>query len=104
MAADYESVEARLRAYIAPNAPQTRAENDAFEQAVEAQADYEDRAAESDAQVPMGVSGYSAGNFSVNYGHARSGEFDQFSISPYARAILQNAGLLRHAMPVARRL
>lgn len=103
MAADYESVEARLRAYIAPNAPQTRAENDAFEQAVEAQVEYES-AAEGDAQVPMGVSGYSAGNFSVNYGHARSGEFDQFSISPYARAILQNAGLLRHSMPVARRL
>lgn len=104
MAADYENVEARLKAYIAPNAPQTAAENYAFEQAVEAQMEYEERSAEGDAQIPMGVAGYTAGNFSVNYARARSGEFDQFSISPYARAILQTAGLLRHAMPVARRL
>lgn len=101
MAAYYESVEARLRAYIAPNAPQTAAENDAFEQAVEAQAEYESAAG----GVPDGVQSFSIGDFSATMAGGSGGAgYTRSTLSQHAWAILYNAGLIRHAMPVARRL
>lgn len=102
MAADYESVEARLKAYIAPNAPQTSEQNDAFEQAVEAQAEYESAAGGG---IPEGVQAFSIGDFSATMAGASGGSgYTRATLSPHAWAILFNAGLIRHAMPVARRL
>lgn len=100
----YDSVEARLTAYIAPNTPRTKAQKDAFELAVEAQMEYEQSAAL--AGVPAGVSSFSLGDFSATLSSgAASPGYTRETISPYAWALLHNAGLLRRgAIPTARRV
>lgn len=101
--ATYDSVYEQLMAYIHPNMPVTKAQTKAFDSAVEAQLKYEN-AHEDEQQIPGGISGFSIGNYSVNYSGARVNQYTQFTLSPAAYAYLFNAGLLRHAMPVARRL
>ena len=96
-----ERVAERLRAYIHPNVAETDAQEAAFDAAVDAQLTHEQ--AWNVGEIPEGVKSFSVGNYSVTLDEsadtgARGG------ICPAARAILFNAGLLRRAMPVAKRL
>lgn len=100
----YDSVEARLKAYIAPNTPRTNAQKQVFELAVEAQVEYESAQMQG---IPAGAQSYSMSNdgvsVSVTYAGAGAGYSEQ-TLSPYAWALLKNAGLLRRgAIPTARR-
>ena len=97
-AALVEEVRARLLALIAPNRPDDAPE--AFEAAVLAQAGYEADHGDALDAARRGVRSFSVGGYSESYGDgaARDG------LSPHARALLFNAGLLRRSLPVARRL
>lgn len=99
-----DSVRARLTAYIAPNTPRTDAQEQAFELAVEAQAEYESAQMQG---VPVGAQSYSMSNdgVSVSVTYAGAGAaYSEQTLSPYAWALLKNAGLLRRgAIPTARR-
>lgn len=99
----YESVEARMTAYIAPNTPRTKAQQEAFELAVDAQVEYEK--AEQSSGIPTGVDSFKLGDFSAEMKAASaSSAYTRDTLSPYAWALLHNAGLLRRgAIPVARR-
>ena len=102
---NYESVQARLTAYIAPNTPVTQAQKQAFGEAVKVQAEYESAQMQG---IPAGAQSYSMSNdgvsVSVTYAGAGAGYSEQ-TLSPYAWALLKNAGLLRKgAIPTARRL
>ena len=105
MAIDLEdSVRARLTAYIAPNTACTAAQKQAFEDAVEAQEDYENEIMA--AGIPEGVASFSIGDFSAEMksGSASYG-YTKETLSPYAWALLFNAGLLRRgSLPIVRRL
>lgn len=103
-----ESVRARLAAYIAPNKPRTDSQRQAFETAVEAQAEYE-RETSGIQGVVRGASGYSVSNdgvtVSVTGSAAVGAAYTESTLNPYAWAMLMNAGLLRKgAIPVARRM
>lgn len=97
----YDSVEARLTAYIAPNVPSTNAQKQAFELAVEAQAEYEKEMS----AIPAGMESFKLGDFSAEVkSPAAYAEYTQDTLHPYAWALLYNAGLLRKgAIPTARR-
>lgn len=103
----YDSVEARLKAYIAPNTPRTTAQREAFELAVEAQVEHEK--AQANAQIgPAGAQSYSLSNdgvsMSVTYASAAGAAYTESTLHPYVWALLNNAGLLRKgAIPTARR-
>ena len=99
----YDSVQARLTAYIAPNTPRTSAQKEAFELAVEAQVEYEK--AEQSSGLPAGIDAFKLGDFSAEMKTASaSAVYSRDTLSPYAWALLYNAGLLRRgAIPVARR-
>lgn len=99
-----DSVRERLKAYIYPNVVVSGSDQEAaFEDAVAAQVAFEQRSASED--VPFGdVQSYSIGNYSVTYRSAPTGEYTRATLSPATWAILFNAGLLVHALPVARRL
>lgn len=99
-----DAVRERLTAYIYPNKARTLAQQDAFEEAVEAQVEYE-------TENPMnsmlsGAVSVSNDGMSVSYASqgGRSAMYTQATVSPAAYAILFNAGLLRSAIPRARRL
>lgn len=96
-----DAVRERLTAYIYPNKARTRAQQDAFEEAVEAQMEYE-KSSEAES-LPANVQSMTIGKYSVSLKDGQS-EYTRGSISPAAWAILFNAGLLRRALPVARRL
>lgn len=98
-----DSVRERLTAYIYPNRPASTAQEKAFEAAVAAQVEYEQRNAETD--VPESLSAFAIGDFSVTAREAsRSAAYTLETLSPYAWALLKNAGLLKGTLPVARRL
>lgn len=97
-----EHIEERLRAYIHPNAVDTAEREEAFESAVDAQLAYE--SANEGGELPGNVRSFSVGNYSVTLDDSATGADGQASVCPAAWAILFNAGLLRHALPVARRL
>lgn len=104
----YDSVEARLKAYIAPNTPRTAAQKTAFEQAVEAQMEHE-KTLSGGLAGPAGAQSYSMQNdgvsVSVTYAAASGAAYTERSLHPYAWALLNNAGLLRRgAIPAARRV
>ena len=109
MAIDIEdSVRARLTAYIAPNVPRTKAQTDAFEDAVTAQIDYEEMLSASQS-APYGAQSYSVSNdgtsVSVTYASGVSAGYSDATLHPYTWALLKNAGLLkRGAIPTARRM
>ena len=90
-----EQVEARLRAYIHPNAVETGAQQEAFDEAVDAQLEYE----AGGENLPGNVKSFSVGSYSVTLGGG-AGE----SLGPAARAVLFNAGLLKRSWPTARRM
>lgn len=92
----------RLRAYIHPNAADTAEREEAFERAVDAQLAYE--SANGVEEVPGNVRSFSVGNYSVTLDGSAAGADGQASLCPAAWAILFNAGLLRRALPVAKRL
>lgn len=102
----YDSVEARLKAYIAPNTPRTKAQKDAFELAVEAQVEYE-RDMAGWQMAPAGASSYSMTNDGVSVSVTMAGggaAYTESTLHPYVWALLNNAGLLRRgAIPTARR-
>lgn len=102
----YDSVQARLTAYIAPNTPRTKAQQEAFELAVEAQVEHEKNAAAWQS-VPAGASSYSMTNDGVSVSVTMAGSgaaYTESTLHPYAWALLKNAGLLRKgAIPTARR-
>ena len=97
-----ERIEERLKAYIHPNAVDTAEQEEAFELAVDAQLEYEN--AHGAGEIPGNVQGYSIGGYSVTLAEPVGGAATRATLCPAAWAILFNAGLLRHAMPVARRL
>ena len=97
-----ERIEERLRAYIYPNIARTREQQEAFNNAVDAQLDYE--SAQGMGDVPGGVQSFSVGNYSVTFADASGGVDASGNLCPAAWAFLHNAGLLKHAMPVAKRL
>ena len=95
-------IEERLRAYIHPNVVVTEEQERALENAVDAQLEYE--SAQGGAEIPGNVQSFSVGNYSVTLSESAGGADAQGNLCPAAWAILYNAGLLRHAMPVAKRL
>ena len=96
-----DAVRARLTAYIHPNKARTTAQLDAFEEAVEAQVEYE-KSGEAES-LPANVQSMTIGKYSVTLKDGQS-EYTRDTICPATWAILFNAGLLRRALPVARRL
>lgn len=95
-----DEVRARLLALIAPNAPGDDAQRDALNAAAEAQADYEQTHGDALDAARRGVVSYSVGGYSERLREGGGREW----LCPYARSLLENAGLLRRSMPVARRL
>ena len=92
----------RLTAYLLPRRAETAEERAAFERAVAAQAEYEQRAGLGD--VPEGVQSFSIGDFSATLGMGGQGEgYTRDSLCSVAWSILKNAGLIGHAWPTARR-
>ncbi len=104
MAINEDHVRERLSAYIYPRAPSTRAQAEAFDEAVDAQMQYE--LANPQEVIPEGVASMSNDGMSVSYMEAgsRNALYTQASISPVAYAYLLNAGLIGGAIPRARRL
>lgn len=104
MAINEDYVRERLTAYIYPRAPSTDAQEMAFDNAVEAQMEYEE--AHPQEVIPEGVASMSNDGMSVSYMEAgsRNALYTQASISPAAYAYLLNAGLIGGAIPRARRL
>lgn len=104
MAVNEDYVRERLTAYIYPRAPATEAEQGAFEEAVEAQIEYE--TANEGLAMPYGVASASNDGVSVTFdsGRVSTAEYTIHTICPAAYAYLFNAGLIRHSLPVARRL
>lgn len=102
--ANYDYIYERLTAYIAPRTPTTKAQETAFEEAVEAQMAYEDERPKEAA--PDGVASISNDGVSVSFsdGGSRNALYTQSSLSPVAYAYLFNAGLIPGAIPRARRL
>lgn len=96
-----EAIRERLAAYIYPNKARTSAQQQAFESAVEAQLEYEESNPAED--LPPNVQSVSVGKYSVT-AKAGQSEYTRSSICPAAWAFLFNAGLLKRALPVARRL
>lgn len=99
----YDSVQARLTAYIAPNTPRTKAQKEAFDNAVDAQASYEKSMQAQGAGE--GIESFTLGDFSAKLKNpAAQAQYTQDALHPYAWALLFNAGLLRKgAIPTARR-
>lgn len=98
-------IEQCLLAMLWPVHPKTEAQRRAFCDAVEIQTEYERTRA--DANVPNGVQSYSASNdvsVSITYSGGRHSGYSRDTLAPGVWEVLFNAGLIRHAWPVARRL
>lgn len=104
MEVNEDYIRERLTAYIYPRAPSTREQQNAFEDAVEAQIVYEEE--HETLNMPSGVSSVSNDGVSVTFdaNRAASAQYTAETICPAAYAYLFNAGLIRHSLPVARRL
>lgn len=104
MAVNEAYVRERLSAYIYPRRPETDEQEIAFDDAVQAQVEYEER--NDGLSMPAGVASASNDGVSVTFRSDRTetAEYTVASICPAAYAYLFNAGLIRHTLPVARRL
>jgi hypothetical protein len=104
VAINAEHVRERLTAYIYPRRPATDEQEAAFLKAVQVQAEYEER--NEALSMPGGVASASNDGVSVTFRSDRveTAEYTVASICPAAYAYLFNAGLIRHTLPVARRL
>ena len=96
-----ERIAERLRAYIRPNEAGTEAQKVAFERAVDAQLEWEQRGG---GKLPPGVQSLTIGSYSVTLAEPSGAASTRMNLSPAAWAILTNAGLLARAWPVAQRL
>ena len=95
-------VEERLRAFIYPNVPITKAQKDAFDLAVETQIEYEENSGGEN--IPENVQSFSIGDYSVALREGATPGYARSDLAPGVWALLFNAKLLKHSMPVARRL
>ena len=95
-----DEVRERLLARIAPNVPGDDAQCAALDAAATAQAEYEQTHGDALDAARRGVVSYSVGSYSERLGEGSGRD----GLCPYARALLENAGLLRRSMPVARRI
>lgn len=104
MAVNEDYIRERLTAYIYPRAPSTDEQEEAFDNAVEAQMEYEEGNAALN--TPAGVTNMSNDGVSVSFDVSRgvTPQYSAATICPAAYAYLYNAGLIRHSLPVARRL
>lgn len=104
MAVNSDYVRERLIAYIYPRTPSDEAQEEAFENAVNAQVEYESE--NETIAAPPGVAAISNDGVSVSFESSRvtGGAYSIHTIAPSAYAYLYNAGLIRHTLPVARRL
>lgn len=104
MAVNKGYVRERLSAYIYPRTPSTPEQKEAFENAVNAQVEYETEHPQE--VIPEGITSISNDGVSVSYTESgsRNALYTQASISPAAYAYLLNAGLVGGAIPRARRL
>lgn len=104
MAVNEDYVRERLTAYIYPRAPATKEEQSAFDEAVDAQVEYE--TANEGLAMPYGVASASNDGVSVTFdsGRVSAATYTIHTICPAAYAYLFNAGLIKHSLPVARRL
>lgn len=91
----------RMYAYIFPNEPITNAQKEAFDKAVDLQIAHEKTIASqlggSDMNLPNGVSGFTIGSFSMNFGgngYENSYALSKKDICPYAYSALLRSGLL----------
>lgn len=90
----------RMYAYIFPNEPQTAEERAAFDKAVKYQIAHEKTIAAAQSELnamPDGVSSFSIGTFSMNFGSGgltRSATLNDHTICPHAYGVLLRAGLL----------
>ena len=94
--------EARLMAFIRPNAPSDAAQTEAFERAVDRQAQFEADNADAFGALSRGVSGFTVGSYTERYFDNRAG--GEIPVCPEARDILRNAGLMKRSWPTARRV
>lgn len=103
MAANLEYIEQRLRAYILPRRPETEAQEEALENAVAAQAEYEE--AGGLGELPGNVASVSNDGVSVTFlaGTASQSGYTRETLSPAAWAYLRNAGLIAYSLPTARK-
>ena len=93
----------RLLSYIRPRVPETPAQESALDDAVTAQAAFE--AAHGMGELPGGVTSVTNDGVSVTFGGATAGGegYTNETISPAAKAILINAGLIVRSWPTARK-
>lgn len=94
---ELEQMDARMRAYIFPNVPQTQEEKFAFHKALVFQIAHEKTLAEKmpGTDMPAGTTGFSIGDFSMSFADsAFDGRLTQRTICPSARGALLIAGLL----------
>lgn len=103
MAVNEDYVRERLTAYIYPRKPTTAEQSEAFDNAVTAQVEYE-TANDSANEILGDVTSFSIGNYSESRSGARGADYTLTTICPAAWAYLFNAGLIKHSLPVARRL
>ena len=102
MAVNMDYIEERLRAYILPRKPETSAQEEAFENAVAAQAAYEEISGIDN--IPAGVTQIRNDGVQMTLAAgANAGAYTRDSISPAAWAYLRNAGLIAYALPTAKK-
>jgi len=96
-------IEERLRAYIRPRVPETTAQENALTRAIDAQAAYEDAVGMDG--IPPGAQSIANDGVSITFAGATStGDgYTAETLSPTAKAILINAGLIRRSWPTARK-
>ena len=95
------AISERLKAYILPNKASTHFQIESFWRAVDAQMQFE--LEQQSSEIPAGAVAYSIGNYSVTFGSNGGEGYSAEAISPTAKAILRNAGLLKKSLPCARR-
>lgn len=103
MSANLDYIEQRLRAYILPRRPETETQEEALENAVAAQADYEDAA--GIAELPGNVASVKNDGVSMTFvqGGAGGSGYTRETLSPTAWAYLRNAGLIAYDLPTAKK-
>lgn len=96
------AIEAKLLAYMHPNVPEGSDQRAAFDRAVDEQLAFEARGARG--ELPDGVDELTIGSYTIRRGEWSGADATPSGICRAALAILFNAGLLRRALPQARKL
>ena len=95
-----DGVTERLKAYIFPNVPITSQQLQAFSEAAELQAAYETAQGET---LPANVKSFKLGEYALTLSGGGAA-YNAASLCPETLALLFNAGLLKHGLPVAKRI